>query len=123
MKAPQKRMLKPWKLELVFHTGNSFRPAGRFANQQDAMAAAVERAATCKMVRVTGPDGLFADWLDGVFHDGNLQDAADGKPVPTPRHQINRVFRILRREYQLDRTIREVLISLAQTRTSAKLTL
>jgi hypothetical protein len=122
MKAPQNRTHKPWKLELVFHTSNSFRAAGRFADQQGAMAAAVEHAATCKIVRITGPDGLFAYWLDGVFHDGNLRDAAVGKPVPSPRHQIDRVFRILRREYQRDRTIRGVLISLAQSCSTSKLT-
>ena len=74
------------------------------------------------MVRITGPDGLFAVWGDGVFLDGNLRDGAVGRPVPLPRHQIERVFRILRREYQRDRTLRDVLISLAQTCSKAKLT-
>jgi len=87
------------------------------------MDTAVEHAANCRMVRLTGPDGLFATWHDGVFMDGNLRDAALGKPVPSPRHQIDRVFRILRREYQRDRTLRGVLISLAQDRTSTKLTI
>ena len=122
MKRPQKRTVKPWKLEVVFHTGTSFRTAGRFVDGANARAAAVERASTCKMVRITGPDGLFAVWVDGVFLDGNLREGVVGSSVPLPRHQIDRIFRILRREYQRDRTLRDILISLAQTHGKAKLT-
>jgi len=82
----------------------------------------MDHVSTCKIVRITGPDGLFADWIDGKFHDGNLREAASGQPVPPPRHKIDLIFRILRREYQRDRTVRSILLSLAQSRAKAKLT-
>jgi len=45
-----------------------------------------------------------------------------GKPVRSLSHQIDRVFRILGSEYQRERTIRKVVIPLAQTRSTAELT-
>lgn len=122
MKFPKKRTLKPWKVEIPSQTGNSYRSAGRFTDQQSAMATALDHAQSCKIVRITGPDGLFANWLDGVFMDGNLREAAIGKQhVIPPRHKINQIFRILRREYQRDRTIRELLVGMAQQCTKSKL--
>jgi hypothetical protein len=101
-------------MEFAIPGENRFQTGGRFADQQGAMNAAIECTTKSNMVRICGPDGLFATWNDGVFQDGNLRDAAVGKPVPPPRHQINRVFRILRREYQRNRAMRKLLISIAQ---------
>ncbi len=96
---------------------------GPYVDGASAATAALENVSTCKLARITGPDGLFAEWIDGAFASGNLREAAEGPPVPPPRHKINLVFKILRREYQRDRKVRSILLYLAQNRTKAKLTL
>jgi hypothetical protein len=109
----------PWKVEVSSEKSAYFQLVRRYSTQAQAVAAAARQAKSCKIVRMFGPDGVFAMWLDGVCLD--KPRAIDPSSILPPRFKFKQVFDILMREYKNDQEFRSSLVSMARMRSRAKL--